>query len=543
MPELTDLSASPSGARPATSHTAEAGAAFLQGSVPAPPKPGLAVACHIADGRDRYQYSFELNDSIPNNLYHASVWVYIPASFVAGQVVVVFRGYAAESFTAADVNRKGVWQKLEVVSRVPATSKGTVPTLEIMTPTPGVVYSSGWTMTLLENPDSIDTDTASAKPGREYTIIPLRDLLAMRLTTSTGEPRVASAFGLPDGLVKIPPVSFGATVCPPEVTAEFPAGAWNQPDYQVPNPDLYSFRDAVVHGEQGIISLDHWIVEETLFNAFPAFIGFEQRSERTLWLDDADAEPAVHVGAAAHAMYGYVGNRNYCHWWMGVVPAFLVPPLGVAFRDKTLLLPKLRHSWQTETLALLPEVEKVALAVGERTRVHCSQLDYLPGINRSDWTPHPFRRSILDLVKDRVGNTNGPRRRIYITRRDSPLRKLLNEEDVIALLANYGFEPITPGDWSVAEQIRLFASASHVMGAHGAGLGNVIFCQLGSTLCELQMNSNVQWSIRRAAAISQMNYGCIVGRDLNGHPDTNQRIWEVNLETINQCVREMVAEK
>jgi hypothetical protein len=67
------------------------------------------------------------------------------------------------------------------------------------------------------------------------------------------------------------------------------------------------------------------------------------------------------------------------------------------------------------------------------------------------------------------------RRRIFVTRPAGAGRTIVNEADVLGLLLPLGFEILDPGRLSFAEQVSTFASASHVIGIHGAGLTNVVF--------------------------------------------------------------------
>jgi capsular polysaccharide biosynthesis protein len=77
-----------------------------------------------------------------------------------------------------------------------------------------------------------------------------------------------------------------------------------------------------------------------------------------------------------------------------------------------------------------------------------------------------------------------PHRRLYVTRRDAR-RRILNEDAVITLVGQYGFEVVCPGDLSVVEQVTHFSEASVIVGPHGAGFTNMIFAPEGATLVEL----------------------------------------------------------
>ena len=53
---------------------------------------------------------------------------------------------------------------------------------------------------------------------------------------------------------------------------------------------------------------------------------------------------------------------------------------------------------------------------------------------------------------------------------------MVNSENIASLLgAEFGFEAIDPGRFTVEEQQHLFADATVVVGAHGAGLANSVF--------------------------------------------------------------------
>ena len=75
--------------------------------------------------------------------------------------------------------------------------------------------------------------------------------------------------------------------------------------------------------------------------------------------------------------------------------------------------------------------------------------------------------------------------RIEAIDRKGPTRKIHNVEQVKALLARYDFETVYLEGMKVAEQIMLFQSAEFVIGVHGAGLANLLFCEPGTNVIEL----------------------------------------------------------
>lgn len=68
--------------------------------------------------------------------------------------------------------------------------------------------------------------------------------------------------------------------------------------------------------------------------------------------------------------------------------------------------------------------------------------------------------------------------RIYISRKINERggkRCILNEDELVEKLKDYGFQKYSLENMSIEEQIELFYDASHVIAPHGAGLTNIIF--------------------------------------------------------------------
>ena len=53
------------------------------------------------------------------------------------------------------------------------------------------------------------------------------------------------------------------------------------------------------------------------------------------------------------------------------------------------------------------------------------------------------------------------------------MRRVVNESELVAALAERGFETLLPGELGLAEQLRAFAEAEVVLGPHGSGLANL----------------------------------------------------------------------
>jgi hypothetical protein len=82
------------------------------------------------------------------------------------------------------------------------------------------------------------------------------------------------------------------------------------------------------------------------------------------------------------------------------------------------------------------------------------------------------------------GSTPGrsPSRRLYLQRKGR--RRLLNEDEALAVLKPHGFETIDLEGLTVAEQMAMIADASIILGVHGANMINMIWCSPGAKVVE-----------------------------------------------------------
>lgn len=75
--------------------------------------------------------------------------------------------------------------------------------------------------------------------------------------------------------------------------------------------------------------------------------------------------------------------------------------------------------------------------------------------------------------------------KIFISRKDTPIRNILNEDDVFALLQSHGFERYELSTLSMQDQIMLFHHAKIIVAPQGTCLANTIFCKPETKVFEL----------------------------------------------------------
>jgi capsular polysaccharide biosynthesis protein len=185
----------------------------------------------------------------------------------------------------------------------------------------------------------------------------------------------------------------------------------------------------------------------------------------------------VAVIATAYADY-------YYHWMTEILPRCGV--LGDALRTADHVVTPSTNAFQTEALARLGVDPGKVLTPSDEVQYQADQLivPSLAGIMNH------VRPSSVGFVRRLFGVNHAdaaPRRgrRLYVSRQGEARRRVLNEPEVVALLTAHGFEVVAPGGLTVAEQAQLFAQADIVIGPHGGGLTNMIFCAPGTRVIEL----------------------------------------------------------
>jgi len=156
------------------------------------------------------------------------------------------------------------------------------------------------------------------------------------------------------------------------------------------------------------------------------------------------------------------------------------------------------------------------MTVPNGASVHVERLIYVPQLVGGGMQPHRALLPVIDRIRAAAyaaldAEPRAPWRKIFVSRADSTARVLVNEAELAAMAAAAGFETVVLGGMPVAEQVRLFAEATHIVAPHGAGLTNLVFCRPGAALLELHMDCYVQWAYRRLAALRGLRYGCVIG--------------------------------
>lgn len=211
------------------------------------------------------------------------------------------------------------------------------------------------------------------------------------------------------------------------------------------------------------------------------------------------APPTRVAGRYAAIISAWYGN--YYHWMLEALPRLAVLEASGVEVDG-LIVPDPLLAFHRESLELAGvDLARTIPFTGEHLDV-----DELVWVAPRAPVQRPTPESIAWL-RERLGvPETRATRRLYLTRRGG--RGLANEREVLAALEPLGFEAVDPGALSLRAQIALFASASKLVGPHGAAFANGLFSRdlevlevyqphhvNSSTVCALVGAGHRHWSL------------------------------------------------
>ena len=127
--------------------------------------------------------------------------------------------------------------------------------------------------------------------------------------------------------------------------------------------------------------------------------------------------------------------------------------------------------------------------------------------------------------------------KIYIDRSDSKFsdRKIINEEKIKKLLIKNKFKILKLSNFSFIEQIGIFNSAKIIVGNHGAGFTNLIFCKKNTKVVEFR-DKNTAKIFNKISKDLGLNYKSILGIRIGKDKQNQNNNLEIPLVKIENLI-------
>jgi capsular polysaccharide biosynthesis protein len=227
-------------------------------------------------------------------------------------------------------------------------------------------------------------------------------------------------------------------------------------------------------------------------------------------------------------------NFNYYHFLFDFLPKLL------HYKDKfddidAIVINGPRPSWQLRILSLL-EVNKKIVVMNNLYSIVSKKI-YAPSY--LSLISHPNRLVVdtisqLKHLKDSSGLSKGLKF-LYVSRQAQSSRRILNHQEFNSLLKPYGFEEIRAEEYSFQQQIFLFSNAEIVIGPHGAGLANIVFCQKNTKIIEIKPINFYNDTFENITRILGLEYYSFTSSSIKLNDNM-----VVNLDQFSNLLRRMI---
>lgn len=242
-------------------------------------------------------------------------------------------------------------------------------------------------------------------------------------------------------------------------------------------------KDGVVVNEGGIVTAEGKILKDT-----ETYLE-DQQGLLKFGRNISEENPIYYEGKLA--VLSSPGSENWYHWLLQVVPRLKILQRFQVKYDQ-IYINNLKFPWQKESLRLalnyLGIDEKKLFCIEgdvviQAATLIVSSIPYIPSLQSFTTFPSWLKTFLHECYLFPNRAPTSPK--IFISRSQATVRKIVNELALSNLLKNYGFEIVHLEKMAVKEQASLFNQAKVIVGPHGSGFTNLIFCKPGTKVIEI----------------------------------------------------------
>lgn len=260
-------------------------------------------------------------------------------------------------------------------------------------------------------------------------------------------------------------------------------------------------------------------------------------TEHSVFFNVRLPKPAKVSGTVAVA--ATAGSNVYYHWLLDVLPRLLLlKEVGWLNTVDCFVLNYEGLPFQRQTLGLLKiEEERIVNCYNNRGFHIEAETLLVPSLPSRLNEVNGFE---CDLLQKHLFVPNagfGSPKRVYITRKQTGTRTVLNEDEVVNYLNASGFEVLVLESFTLQEQWQIFHSAEMIAGPHGSAFANVAFCKPGTVLLDILPDSNVVTCFYNLAAQRGVRYYGYIdkGMPMNGNRKNDNVL--INMKAFDAYVK------
>ncbi|MEO6304050.1 MAG: glycosyltransferase family 61 protein [Bacteroidia bacterium] len=229
-------------------------------------------------------------------------------------------------------------------------------------------------------------------------------------------------------------------------------------------------------------------------------------------------------------IYDFWSRANYYHWLVDALPRLWILKEELKQNNYSLLLPANSPKFLKTTLNYF-EINNITY-IETKEYLQVKKLlvpDYAAGSGHI----HPVKvKAIKDHFVKKI-NAISKKERVYVSRGKQKARRVSNEDQIIEIVKQFGFEVIYFEDHTFEEQVAIGKGAKIMVTSHGANLTNSLFMPEKGTVLELIREDKPNfcyWALSNTAGVNYYYQLCkVVGND---HLLVDVELFKVNLQKV-----------
>ena len=192
-------------------------------------------------------------------------------------------------------------------------------------------------------------------------------------------------------------------------------------------------------------------------------------------------------------------NTNYFHFLLETLPRLAMADTFLEWKGYPILIEIDLPPQMEEALNLINTHNRAIIRVKRFSRIQVDRL-VVPGrislIRENYDLTHRFEHDFV-FAKEFTDEVHGklnlpaaqPNKLLYISRRGTSFRRLLNEDEIESYIVRHGFEIVRPELLSFEEQRQLFSQAKLICGPSGSGITNMMLAPAGTRVLVITSNN------------------------------------------------------
>jgi len=227
---------------------------------------------------------------------------------------------------------------------------------------------------------------------------------------------------------------------------------------------------------------------------------------------------------------GYWWN-NYYHFIVDCCLRYnLLVSIGAINKETKILVHQEPRKWQYDYLKLLGINEEQIVNTEKRTIQVRNLIVGSPCRNR-----FLVSKDAIDCLRNTLNLTPVKQElKLYLSRRDDNIRRVINDDEVGTMLGDYGYQTVNCSKLSIEEQIEMFSKAKSIIAPHGAAITNIIYSK---NISLIELFPEDDWKLGFFTVLANVlgfKYTPFICKKTNRNSDYN-----VNIDELSELIRKI----